>query len=176
MKKTLIAFIIVCIAAACSTEKKQINDAARHYLQATADYDVSTAINYCTPETGNALRTIERTLLSIADSNYIKENTPAEITLKKTILTTDTTAKVAYHKKTPIQQFSDTLNLVKRDGRWMAQINIAIPVSIPTEGENVTKNSDGSVTTHIHYDSVPTLTRMPADSLKAHPAPHTQRK
>lgn len=113
--------------ASCNPIEKEIKKEAQQYLNATADYNVSEACQHCTEETAIGLQLIEKTLLKMVDSNYLKQNTPATITITKIQISNDSSAAVAYHKKTPIQSFNDTLQMRKRNGHWMAHVPITIP-------------------------------------------------
>ena len=54
------------------------------------------------------------------DTGYIAKDTPASIEIISTNILSDSSALVVYHKTTPIKDFTDTLELRKRDGNWLA--------------------------------------------------------
>ena len=56
------------------------------------------------------------------DPNYIKSDTPATIDIIDVKMVNDTCAVATYHKITPQKDFSDTLQLRKRDGKWYAHV------------------------------------------------------
>ena len=61
-----------------------------------------------------------KALVRMIDTAYIKSDTPASIEIVNVRIISDTVASVQYHKQTPIKDFIDTLELRKRDGRWLA--------------------------------------------------------
>lgn len=58
---------------------------------------------------------------------YIRRNTPAEITITGVDIIDDTTAIVSFHKSTPIQEQDGTLDMHKRGNRWLAHVLINLP-------------------------------------------------
>ena len=54
--------------------------------------------------------------------SYIKSDTPAKIYIVDTKIVNDTCAVATYHKITPLKDFSDTLELRKRNGEWYAHV------------------------------------------------------
>ncbi|MBR1549348.1 MAG: hypothetical protein IJ634_01775 [Bacteroidales bacterium] len=155
---TKLSIIASCISimltlVACNNETKDIEHMAMGYLQATSDYNIEEACKYAVPETANGLHAIEKTLLPMLDPEYIKKNTPATINIVSTTITSDTSANVVYHKKTPISDFTDSITMVKRGNFWMAKIHIKIPPII-AGNESSTRNPDGSITTKFNYDSI----------------------
>ncbi|MBP5677355.1 MAG: hypothetical protein J6W88_02525 [Bacteroidales bacterium] len=87
-----------------------------------AEYDISAARPYATEETQHAtLDFIESNILPTIDSNYIHQNTPAQITIDSVIVSSDTSATVYFRKTTPIQKnTAATLHMRQRDGKWLA--------------------------------------------------------
>ncbi|MBP3762367.1 MAG: hypothetical protein J6I49_00630 [Bacteroidales bacterium] len=110
------------VAAACGGGKRDadIAEAAYNYCMATSVYDIDAAEAYCTEESARKTLQTARYLMQFVDSAYIASDSPVEITIKKTRQTSDTTAYAVYHKTTPIKDFTDTVQLRKRDGRWLA--------------------------------------------------------
>ena len=147
MRKTLAAAMLLALVAACGTEEKEVRHVAQHYLDATARYDIPDACNYCTPETANALRLIDSVLMPNTDSNYIKSNMSAKLEITALEMTSDTTAVVSYHKHTPVNDFDGTLNMVRRDGQWMANVKIAIPSYLHVGSQQFTY--DTAITNHL---------------------------
>ena len=127
MKKTLIPIAILFLLCSCMSDESKIRKAATGYLNATATYDVESACQYCTPETAASLKTIQECILPQLDSAYLSQNAQADIAILDIIRLNDTAAKVVYSKKTPLTYYSDTLSLVRRDGNWMAHLNIVVP-------------------------------------------------
>ena len=62
----------------------------------------------------------------MVDTNYIKSDTPASIEIRHIQIVDDTSAVVTYHKTTPIKDFSSTLDVRKRHGRWLAHSPIPV--------------------------------------------------
>ena len=140
---------------ACCTPKNQIRHVAQHYLDATGRYDIPDACRYCTPRTADGLRRLDTTVMRIVDSSYIASNMPATIKITSIEVLTDTTAVVTYHKNTPSNDFDGTLDMVRRDGNWMADVAITIP----------------PIFLNRHYEfkqpeTPPTLYVAPADSVR----------
>lgn len=109
-------------------EKKNIEKAAYGYLYAMGNYRIRDAYQYANQETRDkTLRFIEEHIMPITDSNYIKKETPAKITITGINILTDTTAEAYFHKSTPSSERNNILNLVKRNGKWMANVPIDVP-------------------------------------------------
>lgn len=127
MKKTFgLALIALCLAS-CNSEKRKVDNVARHYLEATSAYDIEESCKYCTPQTAQSLITIKENILPNVDSAFIAENSKAKIKISKTEFTSDTSANVLFEKRTPSALYHDTLLVVKRDGQWMARVDFRIP-------------------------------------------------
>lgn len=122
----LIAAFLSFNAASCSNRiprsKKAIKKVAYRYLDAMANYRIDGAVPYCTTETQQGVLETGRTLVSAIDSNYIKSDTPATITIGDIEITSDTTAIAHFHKSTPLKEHNGQVNLVKRDGKWKVHI------------------------------------------------------
>lgn len=103
-----------------SCGNKEIKNAAYNYNYAVANYQIDEAVQYCTDETNNTTLKTARFLMQFVDSSYISSDTPATIDIVSVKRLSDTTASVVYHKQTPIKDFTDTLEMRKRDGRWLA--------------------------------------------------------
>ena len=128
MKHTKALLIsLLALMAACQTPESDIRRVAQKYLDATGEYSIDEACLYCTDETKTGLRTIEQTLMTMLDSSYIKQNTPARIKITSIEIIDDTSATVAYHKKTPINEFDDTIKMRKRNDEWQAHMPVKIP-------------------------------------------------
>lgn len=130
MNKTL--FLTAAIAAilfsACNSNENQIRKIAFGYLDAMGNYRISDAYPYATRETQeNTLKFVEEAIMPNTDTNYIKSETPATITITNITITSDTTATVMFHKSTPSSERNNLLNMVKRDGKWQADVRIEVP-------------------------------------------------
>ena len=112
---------------ACQQEKQQITQTARNYLEATSAYDMDESCQYCTPETAQSLQLIKEKILPQLDSAYIAENSKATIKVHKVVQENDTMAKVVFSKRTPFDTVRDTLRMVKRENRWMADVHFTLP-------------------------------------------------
>lgn len=130
MKSIRIIFCLAIISLlynACTTEKRRVEHAAMGYLEATSAYDIDRACHYCTSETAEGLRIIQKRVLPQLDAAYLRQNSQAEVKITGIELDGDSIAKVAWWKKSPTDTFSDTLKLVKRDGQWLADVRFVIP-------------------------------------------------
>ena len=128
MKKniTLALLATALLLTACASDEEKIEKAAYKYSYAMANYDVDGAEKYATPETVETTLNTARGLLTIVDTNYIKSDTPASIEITNIQTVDDTSAVVTYHKTTPIKDFSATLDVRKRHGRWLAHSPIPV--------------------------------------------------
>lgn len=122
MKKHILigsaSVLLLFASIACNREEEQIRQTAYDYSYAVANYDLDKAEGLIIPEASRFITTA-RHLISMLDSNYIKSDTPATIEITDVDQTSDTSALATYHKVTPIKDFSDQVELVKRDGRWL---------------------------------------------------------
>ena len=121
MSKKSISFA-ACIAflcIGCTSTQDLVEDVAYKYSYAMANYDVDQAEQYADDETKRTTITTGRGMLTLVDSNYIKSDTPANIEIIATEMTSDTSAVVTYHKTTPIKDFTGTVEVRKRNGEWL---------------------------------------------------------
>ncbi len=132
MKKIVLLLSVLCLMA-CNSETKEIRQVAYDYCMATANYRIDDAEQYCTEETSKSTLVMARYLISLVDTSFIASNTPAEITIEKVERTSDTTAVVTYHNTTPLKSYSNTVDLLRRDGRWLVHLPLTAP-----EKENTT--------------------------------------
>ena len=124
MKKIVLLLSVPCIMA-CNNDTKEISQVAYDYID--------DAEQYCTEETSNSTLVMARYLISLVDTAFIASNTPAEIKIEKVERTSDTTAVVTYHNTTPLKSYSNTVDLLRRDGRWLVHLPLTAP-----EKENTT--------------------------------------
>lgn len=120
MKKYFSLGLLLLFCFACDNENGQIKQAAYGYSIAMANYDIDGAETFCTEETSASLLKTARYLMQFVDSSYIASDTPATIDIVSVKRLSDTTAYAVFHKRTPIKDFTDTLQMRKRDGRWLA--------------------------------------------------------
>lgn len=104
----------------CDDNMGEIKSVAYNYCIATSQYDFERAKHYCTDETKKTTLLIANDVMSMLDTGYIAKDTPASIEIISTNILSDSSALVVYHKTTPIKDFTDTLELRKRDGNWLA--------------------------------------------------------
>ena len=143
MKKILFVVISVMLLASCgSNPQKEIQKNAYGYLDAMGNYRIDDAKPYASKETcEKTLYAIQNYLMPKVDTNYIKSNTPATIEILGVDILSDTTAVVSYKKTTPITIQNDgRLDMIKEDGRWCAEVIIALP-PIMTMDSTQMKNS-----------------------------------
>lgn len=109
----------------CATQEQQIKKAAYNYSYALANYDISSAEPYCTPETQQTALAYAKAMLPNVDSSYIRSDTPGKIEITAVKMQSDTTAIVTYHKTTPVKDFVGELEMRKRGEQWLAHAPIA---------------------------------------------------
>ncbi|MBR1793498.1 MAG: hypothetical protein IJ764_07670 [Bacteroidales bacterium] len=120
MKRYSIAiFLSAIMLISCHRQGAEIENVALGYATAVGNYDFDAASPYVTEETRAVTLTIFKRILTMTDTAYIRSNTPAEIKIKNVTLTSDSTARVVYHKSTPITEQNDTLHLVHQQNRWL---------------------------------------------------------
>ena len=129
MKKILFLVISVMVLASCGNNpQKEIEKNAYGYLDAMGNYRIDDARPYAsTPTCERTLDVLQKYILPKTDTNYIISNTPATIDILGVELLSDTTAVVSYSKTTPLQVQSGKLDMVKENGRWCAEVIIALP-------------------------------------------------
>lgn len=113
---------IVMLSCCCQHERKMVEKAAYEYSFAMANYKVDEAAKYATSETKSTTLAMAKGIVEKVDPAYIKSDTPATIDIIDVRMVNDTCAVATYHKITPLKDFSDTLELRKRDGKWQAHV------------------------------------------------------
>lgn len=133
MKQNIIPILLASalLLTACASDEEKIEKAAYKYNYAMANYDVDGADRYATQETRETTLEMARGLLIMVDTNYIKRDTPASIEIRHIWMVDDTSAVVTYHKTTPIKDFSATIDMRKRKGRWLAHNPIPTAAAEP---------------------------------------------
>ena len=119
-------FTVLIFLTGCSNTQHQqdIEKAAQGYLDAMGNYRIDDAAPYAT------LRTREKTiptlnyLMAHSDTAYINSNRPATITLTGTTMLSDTSARVYYHKSTPLKESDDSILVVLEEGQWLVDVHI----------------------------------------------------
>lgn len=123
--------ILACmlpLATACTHENRIIEETSYNYLDAMGNYRFDEAAAYASEDTRTiTLKFFNEVMLPNTDSNFIKRNTPATIVINETSQTSDSTAFAIFTKTTPIVTQQDTLNLIKENGEWKADVVIIVP-------------------------------------------------
>lgn len=124
MKKIALAIMATAVftCCGCKHEQKMVEKAAYQYSYAMANYNVDEAAKYATEETKNTTLKIAKSLVQRVDSSYIKSDTPANIEIINVEMVNDSMAVAVYHKKTPLKDFSGTVDMRKRNGQWYAHV------------------------------------------------------
>lgn len=138
--KRSIAIIIAatCLMAACeSNNEKAAKQVALNYASAMANYNIDKAESYITPESKETIHRA-RVILKAVGPDYVKQDTPATVEITSIDIVDDTIAKAVYHKTTPLKDFSDTLELRRRNSIWYAHCPLEY-VPIPEGAERVGK-------------------------------------
>jgi hypothetical protein len=86
------------------------------------------------------LDVLQNYILPKTDTNYIISNTPATIDILAVELLSDTSAEVRYSKTTPLQVQSGKLDMVKENGRWCAEVIIALPPIMTMDSTQMENN------------------------------------
>ena len=129
MKRNLLWILALLRCVACGSQQNEIEKAAYGYLDAMGNYRIEDAKPYASRQTcEKTLDVLQKSLMPKVDTNYIKSNTPATIEILGVEVLSDTTAVVNYKKTTPITVQNDgRLDMIKEDGRWCAEVIIALP-------------------------------------------------
>lgn len=133
-RKPAILLSTILLLAACSNDQEQIKQCAYGYLDAMGNYRPTEARNYATQQTCDITLAFFEMIMQHTDSSVYSNNIPAEITIGDITITDDTTATAAFHKSTPTVQQDGTVNLVKRQGRWLVHQVLNVP-DLPTPGQ-----------------------------------------
>ncbi len=158
MKKAPIIIFSMCLLFLCSCKSKnaEIETTAWQYLDAMGNYRIDDAAPFATRYTRENTLPIAKDLTEKTDSNYIRSNTPAEITIRGSKKLTDTSAFVYYHKHTPITEQEDSLLMLLEEGSWLADVRIEVPPFF--DNSKILKRIKGdSVLTNDGYRSIKDL-------------------
>lgn len=123
MKNYLIVLIGI-VAVSCSSDYKEIEAVAQNYLQAMGDYRIEDAVPYASSYTRENTIPVLKHIMDHADTTYINSNKPSVITITKTDMLSDTTARVFYHKHTPIKDVDDDVLVVLENGQWLVDVRV----------------------------------------------------
>lgn len=147
MKKSFVlsAVALLVLLVSCNNDEKKIIEAARKYLEATANYRIEEAYPYATKATRETtLPYITDIMMPMVDSNYIASNKPATIELDSLLIVGDT-AWVLYTKTTPLRQSINTIYLIKEEGKWLVDVPLDIPETI-TVGPSGVSTDNSNIT------------------------------
>lgn len=150
----LLAAAAMLLLGGCGNDRRQMERNARGYLEAMGNYRVDEAVPYASRHTREVTIPIARRLTAMTDPEYIKSNTPADITIRGAKRLTDSTAVVYYHKHTPITEQEDSLALVREEGRWVADVRLH-SVPLPLLIDSLPSRAKGdSVLVHGRYQAL----------------------
>jgi hypothetical protein len=126
MRKSALLFASIFLLAlsACTDNQKELKETAKGYLQAMGDYRIEEAAPFATQYTRETTIPLLKHIVDHTDTNYIKQNTPSTITIKGARMLSDSTARVYYHKHTPIKELDDSVKMVLEDGHWLVDVRI----------------------------------------------------
>ena len=127
----LLLLALLLSLSACDNRQQQIEKSAQGYLDAMGNYLIDEAYPYATRHTREQTLPVLAQLTERTNPDYIKSNTPATITLQRTVMLSDTSARVYYHKHTPIKELDDSVTLLREDGEWLVDVHIRpLPFSV----------------------------------------------
>lgn len=126
---SIIAITVTLFLSCCSTEKKAIRDVAYGYVYATSNYEIDKAEPFASASTReHTIPFLKNFLLPITDSNFIKENTPASVTINSIEIDGDT-AWAKYTRTTPKGTKTNTICVIKENGQWLVDVPLVLPES-----------------------------------------------
>ena len=154
-KISFLSIILLALAAASCSNKyneTEIRANAHGYLQAVGDYHFDDAIPFCSRHTREQSIPVFKRLMEHADTNYINSNRPSVFTYYDVRRIDDTSARIYYHKHTPIKEVDDSLTLIYEDGHWLADVHLG-PIPFINTGNNRKEGRDTSLS------SLPRITK-----------------
>lgn len=125
MKRTTLILGCILAIGCTSQETKDIEASAKGYLQAMGNYQMDEAAPYASRHTREQTIPMLKHIMSNTDTAYINANRPAVITIARSKRLTDSTARVYYHKHTPIKEVDDSVTLVLEEGHWLVDVRLA---------------------------------------------------
>ncbi|MBR1835293.1 MAG: hypothetical protein IJ785_07285 [Bacteroidales bacterium] len=138
--------LLLALATSCNTDRKEIENNALGYLNATGNYLIDEAMPYANKETKETTLTFLRdNLIPNTPKSYIESNTPATIVIDGIAVENDT-AYVAYTKTTPIKTLQNEIRLVKEDGKWLVYVPLVLPETITMRGDTTMVQVPASTT------------------------------
>lgn len=122
----ILSFVLCLLTIGCCFDGNNMENVAYRYSKAMANYDVDKAWDYATDETRNTTLVKAKFYTTKIDPKYIESDTPAKIEILETMIIDDTSGYAIYHKTTPIKDFSDTLHMRRRNGKWYAHAPLQV--------------------------------------------------
>lgn len=156
MKHTALILASILFVACTSQETRNINASAKGYLQAMGDYLLDEAIPYASHHTREQTIPTMKHIMANADTTYINANRPSVITITGTKKLTDSTARVFYHKHTPIKEVDDSVTLVLEEGRWLVDVRLApLPFGIGASRDSLRRITNTPSPSEIRKNTTP---------------------
>lgn len=122
--------LAVGLLTACHNDQQEVKKVAFGYLNATGNYRIDEAAPYASKDTRKrTLPFIKNKLIPITDTNYLKANVPATITIDSIWFEGDS-AWVAYTKTTPIKRLQNCVSVIREDGKWLVNVPLVLPEAI----------------------------------------------
>ena len=118
------ALATVALAACHHTDDSSLRQAAQAYLDAAANDRLDEALQRSTPSWQETLTAVATVVENYGDSASLASDRPATVTITATRFLSDTSATVAYHKKTPRRDIDRIIEMRLRDGQWLAHRSV----------------------------------------------------
>ena len=126
--KTYISIVVaaatILFTACVPNETDKIERAAKGYLDAVGNYRIDEAAPFATKQTCEKSLPWLNKMMERSDSTFIKANQPATIKIKETRMLSDTSARVYYHKSTPIKEDDDSVTVILENGQWLVDVKV----------------------------------------------------
>ncbi|HLG35334.1 MAG TPA: DUF4878 domain-containing protein [Bacteroidia bacterium] len=116
-RKYFLLYFLTLFIAGCSKDNPK--DVAHKFLSASARMEYDEAKKYATPATAKLLEMLSAASDLTPDS--VKKRMEASFEIVKEYKRNDTLAIVLYHMKN--SDTDQTLNVVKRDGKWLVNVS-----------------------------------------------------
>ena len=124
---SIIVAVLMTLVSCNNSEKKEIEQLALGYIDATSKFDFDAAEQYATKQTTEVTLKHLRLIQRFIDSSTLENAKQAKFEVKKVEITSDTSAIAIYHKETETNNYTDTLNIIKEEGAWKVDLVIEIP-------------------------------------------------
>lgn len=120
----IVAAAAILFSACVQSETHKIEQAAKGYLEAMGNYRIDEAAPFATKQTREKSLPWLNKMKERSDSSFINANQPATIRIKETRMLTDTSARVYYHKSTPINEDDDSVTVILENGQWLVDVKV----------------------------------------------------